>query len=170
MNHQSQNGKTDEATSERCMRYLLGELSADETATFEQSLGSSAELGDELQRQSELLWMVSQATFDPPPVTSQATSDSFAKWTEAAVALAACLLVAFIGWNLISKSNATSAIQEDVLIAQAWADTDAIALGLSSADEIELEMDNDFEIESQDVDDSLSWVVTAVESGVSIDG
>lgn len=168
MNHQSQNAKPDEATSERCMRYLLGELSADEAATFEQSLGSSPELGDELQRQSELLCMVSQATFDPPQLTSQATSDSFAKWIEAAVALAACFLVAFIGWNLVSKSNA-SAIQEDVLIAQAWADTDTIALELSSVDEIELEMDSDFEIES-DVDDSLSWVVTAVESGVSIDG
>ena len=67
MNHQSQNAKPDEATSERCMRYLLGELSADEAATFEQSLGSSPELGDELQRQSELLCMVCLLYTSPSP-------------------------------------------------------------------------------------------------------
>lgn len=177
MNSESHPAKIDEATSERCLQYLLGELSTHQSTQFEQQLAMSPALGDELQRQSELLCMASNAISETQIVDTQlanadsATPGSATPWIEAIVALAACLLVAFVGWNLTKTSSSINALQEDVLIAQAWAvDTDAIVLGVASLEEMELEEDGDFEIEMSAFDDSLSWVSTAVESGVSIDG
>jgi hypothetical protein len=142
----------------RCMQYLLGELSADDRAVFEKQLGESAELGDELLAQSELILAVTAETTQEvaPPLSS-----SDRRWRVVAVvsALAATFLISLIGlhWQSdrgltrrdkptdpaasVGAGGTTDANEqvdahrrEAMMIAQAWATDHRVGAGLADAE------------------------------------
>ena len=113
----------DEGAGSRCLAYLLGELPDQEAATFEQQLADSPELCDELANQSNILCHLSDISVAPPVTATKPSTP----WLEAIAALAACLLIALVGWKMLGKTNSTNALEEDLLIAEAWVETDSIA-------------------------------------------
>lgn len=157
----------DEAERQQCLQYLLGELSDQQTLAFEQRLAESTPLCDELQQQSEMLLLISETS--TPQLQTASTYDaenkSGVRWIEAIVALAACLLIAFVAWNAVKETETVASLEEDALIAEAWADTD-----VPNFAPLEIEAERDLDLDPQSYDESLSWVVTAIESGVSVDG
>ena len=163
----------DEAERQQCLQYLLGELPDQQNAAFEQRLAESTPLCDELQQQSEMLLLLSetstpqlQAVSQLPAVSTSGTENQSGNhWIEAIVALAACLLIAFVAWNASKETKTTASLEEDALIAEAWADTD-----VPNFAPLEIEAERDLDLEPQSYDESLSWVVTAIESGVLVDG
>ena len=162
-----------DADRDQCLRYLLGELNSSQTAAFESRLAESPELTTALIEHSEAICQVAQA--DIPQTTSNADSRS-QPWIEALVAIAACLAVGFFAWNsnsvqstIVQPIGTIAAVDqapsEQSLIAQAWASTSQQA-----ADSVTLDIENEWESIEEVDGSSLSWVMAAVESGVSIDG
>ncbi len=70
-----------------------------------------------------------------------------------------------MAWNASKETKTTASLEEDALIAEAWADTD-----VPNFAPLEIEAERDLDLEPQSYDESLSWVVTAIESGVLVDG
>lgn len=160
---------------ELCFRYLLGELTADKAAQFEQRLATSPELGETLLGQADLINGLSAVQHHRPAVA--ATVSQVSRWSIAVsiVAIAACLLVVVLGVRARSADQDALASQqlttrgvpsvdvtEDLLIARAWADSRP----LQNSDEYDFaDLDGDDSIldsEPSDVDSTLSWMFIAV--------
>ncbi|NNE00666.1 MAG: hypothetical protein HKN47_25400 [Pirellulaceae bacterium] len=180
--HASSSGNAlSDADRDRSLQYLLGELSPGESATFEKQLAQSSALSDVFVQQSEIVCQLSAIDLaDSYPAIQSAHNSSLpgsatARWSRVLVALAACLLLAYIGFALLpSEPSQTTAvlppvsIEEDLLIARAWADTNAYVEPSALDLEVESELNvlSDDELEGS----SLSWVISAIETGGSIDG
>ena len=124
--------------SERCLQYLLGELSALDSAAFEEELADSGELNDELLAQSELLLAIANAGAGVDAsagVEAGVAVDVDGQRASAAmlpggrsqrrtlrwiVSLAACLAIAWLGARL-ATDPANEAQDEELQIARAWA-------------------------------------------------
>ena len=63
-NNQQQQDDVDltETCRNQCLQYLLGELAADQLSLFEERLGNSDRLADELQRQAEMIVTLSEVS------------------------------------------------------------------------------------------------------------
>ena len=63
-NQQQQQDDVDltETCKNQCLQYLLGELAADQLSLFEERLGNSDRLADELQRQAEMIVTLSEVS------------------------------------------------------------------------------------------------------------
>jgi len=63
-NQQQQQDDVDltETCRNQCLQYLLGELAADQLSLFEERLGNSDRLADELQRQAEMIVTLSEVS------------------------------------------------------------------------------------------------------------
>lgn len=138
--------ETTPLADERCCRYLLGELSAEEAAQFESQLATSPALNRELQWQSELLISLAGAPADVslPHVAIKSNSERglfAARGLRVAIALAASVLFALIVVRTTDTDRrqtrqadrraggderatiAWSPADETLLIARAWADS-----------------------------------------------
>jgi len=128
----------------QCLQYLLNELEPDQIALFEETLGNSEQLAEELQRQAEMIAMLSELPVGSTnlatlPKVDHSLRKSFAKL--AGVALAVCIagLVFRTWWSApgpgqrLEPSNTfltdrvsidaaiTAPLSESTLIARAWA-------------------------------------------------
>ena len=103
-----------DSDQELCFSYLLGALSAEQTAEFEQRLAVSRSLGLELLQCSEIMVEL-QGSLKSAPVDLHGSSS----WSMArAVALAASLLLMLTAWY--SWVVPSMRADEELLIAQAW--------------------------------------------------
>lgn len=169
-------GKSVESMQERCIDYLLGELSAEESADFEGHLAASPELNRELLAQSDLLCAMTRSA-KTVPLASDNTGTSLARWTVLVATLAAGIVAAVVGFRSLSDPDQSiarlpaaneSVESEALLIAQAWADgqrDDSIVLTVSDSryefiDEDELDLDT--EILAADDDVLPSWMIVAL--------
>ena len=176
------------ADHDLCLRYLLGETSANEAASFESRLAESPELATVLMEQSATICQLSQASVSAPLTIAgdQTSSDTShpGPWVEALVAIAACVAVGFFAWSETSNGprdtvalqspNGTTLVEstpsEQSLIAQAWASTPQQTTNATTMDIETVNIENEWESIEEVDGSSLSWVMAAVESGVSIDG
>ncbi len=166
----------DSLASERCMEYLLGELTPPQSIVFEQQLALSAELNRELLVQAEILFALSAGP--PSVVVVPPTHSPNHTWRTVSLilTLAACVAVAFVGFHsrpeddqsvarLSTASQQTTA--EALLIAQAWAAnrshvaTNEDELGVSESALPESEFDFDA-ADAPDDDSVLAWMVVGV--------
>ncbi len=176
--------ENDDAITERCTEYLLGELSAQQSREFEQQLANSPQLNRELLVQAELLCALS--TPDAPvEVIATSTPSLMRRAITAISALAACLAIAFVGIrssqnsdnNVASIGNQPNESNDQtLLIAQVWASQQADATNIDEAIEPP-ETEFDLGLEELPEDDSVvSWMVAAVadenasETAVTSDG
>ena len=167
MTHSSDLSPT-EANRQRCMRYLLGELSDQDAVSFENELADSPELSNLLIEQSELLCCIADTSPVAVPTATPNSTQPVLRIAQIAAALAACFLVAIIGWKL-NVSDQPKSAEEDLLIAQAWAATEAPAVGLQSLD-VDIENENAGSLDEIADESSLSWVMVAADEGAIIDG
>lgn len=170
-NHHDRTADDDQSPLDRCMLYLLGELSAAESAEFEQCLAESPELNRELLVQSELLCAL--AAGENTAIVTVATPPSSVVWRAIIVisALAACLTIALVGFRSLPENEQSVASvdvaanelnEEALLIAQAWAASrvlDKITEADWSAVETEFDLNS---LDAPDNDSVLSWMVVAV--------
>ena len=91
----------DEALRDRCVQYLLGELSTDQCRSFEQNLAELPELGEELARQSEIICKIADGEIQVASMTPLQST----RWMGILVTLAACLLVAYTCACLLSRRS-----------------------------------------------------------------
>lgn len=134
---------------DQCLLYLLNELQPDQVATFEKKLSGSQQLAEELERQAEIVVMLSQtpegSSLTCTPQHSGDINTSTANPTQpiklASLALAVCIALLIFGsfWSPIEsnppknasidqtvgstseKYSALSTATESRLIARAWA-------------------------------------------------
>ena len=154
----------DDASGNRCLQYLMGELSHSDAEAFETELAQSPALADELVRQSELICCLSESM---PVTAAKSVSKSAMGYRVVKVfaAVAACLMLAFVARSWKGEAESSQA-EEDLLIAQAWVDASESFQSL----DLDVENDTDWDQESTIDDGSLSWVMAAVEAEESIDG
>lgn len=186
------NEPIDELLRERCMRYLLGAMDRDEVANFEVRLESEPGVSDELIAQSNLICLLSAQEIpsaDLPVSTSLASSGNGndARWLSWLAAIAASLLVGVIVWSSksdtpkpMAKQNTgadSSFVQpdEDLLIAQAWADGPlSLVLTSSSSDEdsdlLAHESEPTWDSLDPNEDSVLNWMMVAVNAGANHEG
>ena len=171
------------------MRYLLGSLDELEAAQFERRLQTEPAIGEELVAQSELICQIASSDIAQPGALvaasqSSANTNTSMPWL---AAIAASLLVGFVLWSYnsdpprqISKQativdNLQSQADEDLLIAQAWADG-PLSLALTSptndADEDRSDGESDSALESLDPNEEsvLNWMMVAVKAGANREG
>jgi len=76
----------------RCLQYLLDELDAEQVELFEEELAESTSLCDELQRQAEMVSMLSGLNFgeEVPPAQTRSALQAGTWWRIACIAIAAC--------------------------------------------------------------------------------
>ena len=161
-----------EKQRQQCMLYLLGELDTEPSATFQQELESSPELGDELLRQADLITALSQTS---QRTVAPAVSTTM-RWQIAAsifAVIAASFAFIVLGPQpnspqrdgITSVAVANASVSEDLLIARAWADSHPIIdasedLGFGDSlgdDSIAMAADD-----ATDIDSTLSWMFIAV--------
>ncbi|MCO8124239.1 hypothetical protein NHH03_21025 [Stieleria sp. TO1_6] len=171
-----------DALRQRCLDYLLGDMTAGEIQTFESHLGDPA-VSDALQRESQLLLELSTSAPTPrapsalpcpadEPHRSHRHSRSAALW---AAALAATVLVAIgYGWS-ISRPAGMMAQSDDaqpvtpafeLQLARTWVHP-AIDWDATQNDSIETLVDSDDHVvlpDENESDGSLDWMVVAVEA------
>lgn len=161
-----------DAEQEQCMRYLLGELTGQESADFEAALADSPNLNRELHEQSELLCALSATEASHQTVTSTHGTSFALRLATALSALAACLTVAFVGLTGDRSGGSTKPTtattttatphttgEETLMIAQAW----VVQHAQYQVDE-GLAIDTDLTSESDDViddDSSIAWMAAA---------
>ena len=159
------NDETTEAEwSDRCVLYLLGELSGLEKIEFERQLAQSPELSEQLLSQAACIDELSMATLSEPAVAAPATSTEF-RWIAVAtsIALAACL-----GWLLFSLNGLQGETEtlvdaeesETLLIAKVWVDDPAIEADLL----VDLDDEDPPTLETEAEIDAPSWMVVALAS------
>jgi hypothetical protein len=157
-----------EVHQEKCMRYLLGELDAAESASFETELQSSPELGDELLRQADVIaglgCEVSQ--FGTPAefsVPVEMASASYTKLLAPLIAIAASVLLIVVFSKPNNTPSPSKTVSEDLLIAKAW----VAQRYEDTTDELSVDLDELSFAEStsaSDNEDTLSWMFAAVAS------
>lgn len=163
-NTQSPSGWAKDKSGDRCLQYLMGELSPSDADAFEAELAQSPELMDELERQSEMICYLSEAKPVSAPVTSVAEPVGGYIVIKVVTAIAACLMLAFLIRGRDVETETPQA-EQDLMIAQAWVDAS------ESFESSDLEIENDMEWQDSVVDDaSLSWVMAAFEAEESVDG
>lgn len=131
---------------DQCLQYLLNELQPDQVAAFEKQLANSEQLAEELQRQSEMIAMLSDASAGSPtvpdlkrPLEDRPAQKNLVKL--ACIALAVCITgLAFRTWWSSTEPQAlretssetlveakshhhlsNTTVSESILIARAWA-------------------------------------------------
>ena len=168
--HPNEAGLPTGESSERCLLYLLGELTGEQARAFECELQQSPQLQANLLWQADLLCGLA-STGSSVRVANPTTYPAW-RLVATVAAIAACVMIAFLGWprqNERGKVNIANSTPEAVLIAQAWAEG---ALGdVLGDDNSEQLPDAEVALLSPDEDDSsLSWLVVAAEAGVITDG
>ena len=169
-------GAVDEAIRERCLLYLLEELSREQEVAFESELRNSVDLQAELDSQSAVLAGLS--TIQPPAVVTPMAASSWSmRMAMSVAAIAATVMIAILCWpgKQVQRSAAVDATPESLLIAHAWAE--AVAADMSASD---LAGDSEMYEESEKLDafagngqneaSSLDWILTAVQAGAISDG
>ncbi len=166
----------DQASSERCMDYLLGQLSRPDAIALEQQLATSPEWNRELLIQSQLLCALADPESPVEVAVSPFQSNSLWRRLAAVSVIAAGLLIAVVGsgvWQDDALSDNDHSVashdeggntssEETLLIARAWAanhsdfSTPDDELSVSIA-----EPDWDFDDTLHD-DSVMSWMVAAV--------
>ena len=165
------------------MLYLLGELEAEQTATFEKRLESSPQLGAELLRQADVISTLSMTA--PKPLPAPVSIRRAVRWPVVAsiVAIAACIAIMMLGArpsttvppsiarlsesSRSESSRDTASVSEDLMIARAWATSQFNEV----ADDFGLvypEFDDSIAVadDSSDIDSTLSWMFVAVSANV----
>lgn len=108
--------------SERCLLYLLGELSTEDQLRFEIELAKSPELAEMLIDQADGIQMAGSANSHSQLADTHRGS-SF-RWMAAMLAIAACGLAIVLTDNQSSQFQQTrDEPTEELLIANAWVDT-----------------------------------------------
>jgi len=74
---QQDNVELTETCKNQCLQYLLGELAPDQLTLFEERLGESVRLADELQRQAEMIVTLSEVSNLPDVTTRTHASTTF---------------------------------------------------------------------------------------------
>ena len=132
---------------DQCLQYLLNELQPDQVAAFEKQLANSEQLAEELQRQSEMIAMLSDASAGSTtvpdlkrPLEDRPAQKNLVKL--ACIALAVCITgLAFRTWWSSTEPQAireassetlaeaksqhdppNTTVSESTLLARAWAD------------------------------------------------
>ena len=149
-NHNEQrrsSGALSDDGKDQCLQYLLNELQPDQVAAFEKQLANSEQLAEELQRQSEMIAMLSDASAGSTtvpdlkrPLEDRPAQKNLVKL--ACIALAVCITgLAFRTWWSSTEPQAireassetlaeaksqhdppNTTVSESTLIARAWAD------------------------------------------------
>ena len=143
----SDNG-IDEASRELCMRYLLGDVSAEETSTILHRLRSEPTFADEMAAQSDLICHL--ATPQAVSIDHAEVSRTWLAPVESRlmiiVSIAASLLLTAVLWSLGRKDSHPVARQvhdatespetdEELLVALEWADG-PLSLALNAENEL----------------------------------
>ena len=187
----------DEASREQCLRYLLGKMDENEIVQFQIRLESEPAISNELVTQSDLICLLAgdQSSLQSPTVATQHSSASInvMPWVQWIAAIAASLLVGFIFWTSNSdqqrqiakqvtadKSTSEKSIvhdglsetDEELLIAQAWADGPlSLALASRAGDaDIEPLHESDSESFEPNEESDLDWMMVAVTEGANHEG
>ena len=168
--HPNEAGLPVSECSERCLLYLLGELTGEQARAFELELQQSPQLQADLSWQADLLCGIGSTGSSVPA----ANLTAYPAWRLVATvaAVAACLMIAFLCWprhDERGKVNIANSTPEAVLIA-AGLGRSALGdvLGDYNSDQLP---DTEVALFSPDEDDSsLSWLVVAAEAGVMTDG
>ncbi len=166
----------EEAVRQRCLLYLLGELSHEQEAAFEAELQKSVDLQAELISQSEVIAGLS--TIQPPAVVAPMAASNWSMRVPMSVAaIAATVMIAILCWpsKQVQRSLVVDATPESLLIAHAWAEE--VAAGLSASNLVgdseiyeESERLDAFAGNGQNEGSSLDWILTAIEAGAISDG
>lgn len=180
MNSESKTNRSDSArhdaeTTERCLLYLLGEMNAEQSASFEAQLAASGELRTELIAQSETL--VGLSTIESPVTVACDSPANSWRLLMTIASIAACLMVAFLSWpkkqdrSFVSPADTSP---ESLLIAKAWAEgslasTPISEVAMSSSGDVVLSTPDGLPT-VVDEDTELSWLVSAMEAGAISDG
>jgi hypothetical protein len=157
-------------SNDRCLLYLLGELTSEQAAAFEHELQRSPQLQADLIWQADMLCGIGSSRSS----VRVATETPYPAWRLVATiaAIAACLMIAFLCWPHDDERgdvNIANSTPEAVLIAQAWAEgTLSDVRGDFSSEQLPEAETALFS--SDDDDSSLSWLVVAAEAGVITDG
>ncbi|TWU57247.1 anti-sigma factor [Rubripirellula reticaptiva] len=163
----------------QCGLYLLGELAGDDRETFELQLATSPDLADKLVRQADLLLAIADVRGDlsrPVRLPDQSVAPVTLRgaWISVFIAVAACFVLAVTGIQLRDSSST-----EDVLIAQAWADSisgrqatdsDLNFADLSLIDSVLDPADESGADVSLSGESSFDWMCVAVAAGSSSPG
>lgn len=181
-------GRDGDLLAQRCMQYLLGELSASEVATLENELRTSPAVSREMLLQSELLCFLADAQRSDIRLPSRAATPSPAfpalarNWVLMIATLAACLAVAIVGFYRLRDPDRDAARlaathrdtpgrrtqgDEALLIARAWAASQSSEVsdedwGVSEA-EVDFVTD-----QPADEDAFLDWIVVAVAADAKV--
>lgn len=180
----------EDTVAHRCMQYLLGELSASESARLEGELSASAEVNRELLVQADLLcaMAVSQSSRSQLPSVdtlpshdSQPSADATTRHARQGLMIvattAACLAVAVAGF-LWQRENDRDEVKreasvptaqgdEDLLIARAWATSHVSQTRVDEWDLAEGEVDLVDDPPADD-DSYLAWLVVAVAADAEV--
>ena len=191
-------GTIEDASQDQCIRYLLGEMSIDESSQFERRLESDPLLGDTLVAQAELFSQLGMtSSVDTASKAVPATQDNHShvaatRWIQVIAAIAACVVAVASVWWFQSRGTARVAqktdttlndpvkhnlgTDEDLMIARAWVDG-PLSLALNPGDETLQESIETTSIEplldpnDDSSDDSiLQWMMAAVTEGANHDG
>lgn len=139
-----------------CQLYLLGELTSNQSGQFEQRLGQSPELAEQLLLQADLLLAIAPETYPPintPSVQPRSTVRRNRTQTLAVVAIAASLIIVVTaGWYQQRRSS------EELLIARAWVET----FLNDPVDSSEAVLTIDESPVDHPVDDDFDWMFVAV--------
>ena len=147
---------------EMCMRYLLGELDAAESANFEMDLQASSQLSDELLRQADVIAGLGTEV-SHCGIPAEMAPASHARFLAPFMVIAASLLLVFV----FSRSGGTPGVakttSEELLIAKAW----VAQRHEDTSGELNLDLDDSSFGEptiALDNEDTLSWMFVAVAS------
>ena len=185
MTHELNHPSNSNEHTERCVLYLLGDMPPADVDAFEQQLSTNKELSQELARQSELVYCLSQACsanakeaakVQPVTVdagfrsaTNEGSSQGFYRYAGMlAVAAAACFLFVFVNTQTNNTNPGDHSDTEDLRIAQAWLSVGpAESLDSIEMDDAVVELDLENDLASDE--NSMTWLMAAVEAE-SIDG
>jgi hypothetical protein len=180
----------EEGIAQRCVQYLLAELSSTEAAQLESELKTSPAVNRELLLQAELLCALAASQATPSQLPSLEAAPSLESlptagftahgrhWVMIIAALAACLVVAIAGSlrqrendldaARLEASNRAAVNDEALLIARVWASSHVSMGNVEDWGGAEGEVDLVDDPPAND-DSFLDWMVVAVAADVEVE-
>ncbi|MEO1524348.1 MAG: hypothetical protein AAFX06_02880 [Planctomycetota bacterium] len=166
MSNDRSDDDAEQKLADRCLTYLLGEMPTAERAEFEQQL-CDPDVASLFERESQLLLELADAkTHSPaPPSAAAPPSNAFSATRRVGWLMAlgaAVLLLVGVAWQANQSGDDRGNGSMELRIAQAWADSPILSSDVLG-DELGWTVEDDGQDETDELTDSIDWMVAAVE-------